>query len=115
MAGPERAVLGPAPPDALVQFACCAAHGRGTMLTLYAANGPAGAEPTAQARTGCVRLTASLPFRWQFLPVADERDGSIKWAWRAFTHTGKLALYSDRLFDSLTDCLSDAREHGYSV
>ena len=56
-----------------------------------------------------------LPFRWQFLPVRDERDGSIKWTWRAFTHAGKLALHADRQFDSLSDCLDDARAHGYSI
>ena len=56
-----------------------------------------------------------LPFRWQFVPVRDERDGSIRWMWRAYTQAGKLALHSDRSFETLTECLNDAKQNGYSV
>jgi hypothetical protein len=54
-----------------------------------------------------------LPFRWQFIPLEDERDGSVCWSWKAFTQTGDLALQSERSFDTLTDCMQDARQHGY--
>jgi len=49
------------------------------------------------------------------VPVRDERDGSIRWMWRAYTQTGKLALHSDRSFETLTECLNDAKQNGYSV
>ena len=54
-----------------------------------------------------------LPFRWQFIPVEDARDATVRWSWRAYTQTGELALQSDRTFDTLTDCMEDAKQHGY--
>lgn len=56
-----------------------------------------------------------LPFRWQFVPVRDERDGAIRWLWRAYTHSGALALHCQESFETLTECLNDARRHGYSL
>jgi len=56
-----------------------------------------------------------LPFRWQFVPVRNERDGSIGWTWRAYTQAGKLALHGERTFETLTECLTDAKRHGYSM
>ena len=54
-----------------------------------------------------------LPFRWQFVPVEDARDGSVRWAWKAYTQTGDVAFESDRAFETLTECMDDARVRGY--
>ena len=54
-----------------------------------------------------------LPLRWQFIPSQDPRDRSIRWAWRAYTHAGSVALQSEGSFETLTDCMDDARKHGY--
>jgi len=54
-----------------------------------------------------------LPFRWQFLPIEGPRDGMITWRWRAYTQTGSLALESAAAFDSLTECMDNARLSGY--
>ena len=56
-----------------------------------------------------------LPLRWQFIPHRDSRDGAIHWEWRAYTQTGELALQSEGRFDNMTDCMADAREHGYDT
>jgi len=53
------------------------------------------------------------PFRWAFVPVQNPKDGTIRWNWRAFTQTSELALESDQSFDSLTECMNDARASGY--
>ena len=58
------------------------------------------------------RLT--LPFRWEFVPVKDDRDGAVRWRWRAYTQSGAVALESKPLFDSLTECMDDARKQGYA-
>lgn len=55
-----------------------------------------------------------LPFRWEFAPVREPRDGSVRWTWRAYQQTGTLALEAHRLFDSLTECIEDARKSGYA-
>ena len=54
-----------------------------------------------------------LPFRWQFVPVHDPRDSSVRWMWQAYTQAGKLVLKSDRSFDTLIECIDDARAKGY--
>jgi hypothetical protein len=54
-----------------------------------------------------------LPLRWQFVPAQDPRDSSIHWAWRAYTQTGEVAMQSEGKFENLSDCMADAREHGY--
>ena len=54
-----------------------------------------------------------LPFRWQFIPVKDGKDGSVRWTWSAFTQTGEEALKSGDSFDTLTECIEDARSKGY--
>ena len=51
--------------------------------------------------------------RWEFVPVTDPRDSSIRWKWRGYTQTGKLALESAEIFETLTECMDDAKEHGY--
>ena len=54
-----------------------------------------------------------LPLRWQFIPVEEPKDRSIRWTWRAFTQTGALALQSESSFETLTECIEDARDAGY--
>ena len=54
-----------------------------------------------------------LPLRWQFAPLQDSRDRSITWKWRAYTQDGKVAMESETAFDSLTECMSDAKLSGY--
>jgi hypothetical protein len=54
-----------------------------------------------------------LPFRWQFTPVQNLQDGSIFWTWHAYTHSGELTMKSDKLFDTLTECVADAKTRGY--
>jgi hypothetical protein len=54
-----------------------------------------------------------LPFRWEFSPVRYAADGSIRWQWKAYTQSGKVAVQSDHTFETLTECMNDAREQGY--
>ena len=37
----------------------------------------------------------------------------MRWKWRAYTQTGKLAMESERVFETLTDCMEDAKASGY--
>jgi hypothetical protein len=55
-----------------------------------------------------------LPFRWEFVPVRYPRDGSIRWKWRAYSQTGDVAVSSEHTFESLTECMNDARKQGYA-
>jgi hypothetical protein len=55
----------------------------------------------------------SLPLRWSFSPTQNPRDGSIRWSWRAYTQTGELAMESEGSFETLTDCMNDAKVRGY--
>jgi hypothetical protein len=54
-----------------------------------------------------------LPLRWQFQPEQDSRDGSVRWRWKAYTQAGALTLQSEHSFETLTECMDDAREQGY--
>jgi hypothetical protein len=55
----------------------------------------------------------NLPFRWSFIPSQNAKDGAIRWSWRAYTQTGGLAMESQGTFDTFTDCMNDAKTHGY--
>ena len=55
-----------------------------------------------------------LPLRWAFTPERNRNDGSICWRWQAFEQRGNLAMQSERSFDTLTECMDDARRHGYA-
>jgi hypothetical protein len=57
----------------------------------------------------------SLPFRWEFTPTQNPRDGTIRWSWRAYTQSGQLAMQSEGSFETLTECQTDARERGYGA
>lgn len=54
-----------------------------------------------------------LPLRWQFIPEEDPADRAIRWKWRAYTRSGRLALESESVFETLTECMDDARQSGY--
>lgn len=56
-----------------------------------------------------------LPLRWEFVPVKTPRNGAVNWKWRAFTQAGKLDKESEREFETLTECMEDARSHGYGA
>jgi hypothetical protein len=56
-----------------------------------------------------------LPFRWQFIPAEEGRHPAIRWRWRAYSHAGEVAMESPDSFDSLTECMHDARRHGYNL
>ena len=53
-----------------------------------------------------------LPLRWEFLPT-QSRDGAVLWKWRAYAQTGALTMQSEEAFETLTECMGDARERGY--
>jgi hypothetical protein len=60
------------------------------------------------------RDRTQLPLRWEFLPEENTRDKSIGWRWQAHTQTGKLSMQSEGLFDTFTECIEDAKAHGYA-
>ena len=43
------------------------------------------------------------------------RTGIISWRWRAHTQAGRLDKESEQLFDTLTECMEDAKQHGYGM
>jgi hypothetical protein len=51
--------------------------------------------------------------RWHFMPVESPRDRSVQWKWRAYTQSGNVALQSSVTFETLTECMDDAKRHGY--
>ena len=54
-----------------------------------------------------------LPFHWHFEPVQAPGPISIKWQWKAYDQTGKTVLRSALPFMSITECIDDAKKHGY--
>jgi len=54
-----------------------------------------------------------LPLRWQFVPVEHSADRSVRWKWSAYAQGGRLAMESERVFETLTECMEDARAAGY--
>jgi hypothetical protein len=54
-----------------------------------------------------------LPFRWQFVPGKETSTGEVVWAWRVFSQAGDLVMQSERSFNTLTDCMTDAKRNGY--
>lgn len=47
------------------------------------------------------------------MPVESPADRSVHWKWRAYTQSGKLALESSVTFETLTECMEDAKGYGY--
>lgn len=56
-----------------------------------------------------------LPLRWAFVPTEHPDDHSILWQWRAYDQTSKLTMSSAQTFETLTDCMADAKAHGYGA
>ena len=55
----------------------------------------------------------NLPLRWEFAPEKAPADGAVCWRWRAYTQTEQVAMESERPFDTLTQCMDDAKQRGY--
>lgn len=60
------------------------------------------------------RDTHGFSLRWQFVPSIEGSDKAVRWRWSAHTQTGKLFTESDESFDTLTECIEDAKRHGYA-
>jgi hypothetical protein len=54
-----------------------------------------------------------LPLRWEFVPVVQSNYGTIWWTWRAYEHSGNLTMQAKDTFETLTECVENARSHGY--
>jgi hypothetical protein len=54
-----------------------------------------------------------LPFRWSFVPEQEAKDGSIRWTWRAYAQNGLEVMRSEGSFETITECMNDARARGY--
>jgi hypothetical protein len=52
-----------------------------------------------------------LPLRWEFVPVKASQE--VVWKWRAYSQAGKLEMESAQTFETLTECMDDAKLHGY--
>jgi len=39
----------------------------------------------------------------------------VRWEWRAYTQSGNLAMQSGDSFETLTECIDDARAQGYGA
>lgn len=56
---------------------------------------------------------SGLSLRWDFVPAYEGRHRAVTWRWRAYTQTGKLFAESGHSFDTLTECVEDAKSRGY--
>jgi len=56
-----------------------------------------------------------IPLRWEFYPLQQQRTGIVSWRWRAFTQAGTLSKESEKEFDTLTECMEDAKLNGYGM
>jgi len=59
------------------------------------------------------RETSGLSLRWEFVPGIEGTDRAVCWRWRAFTQAGVLFSESEQSFDTFTECVADAKRHGY--
>jgi len=41
------------------------------------------------------------------------RTGIVTWKWAAYSHAGKVEMQSEEAFDTLTECMNNAKQHGY--
>ena len=57
---------------------------------------------------------SGLSLRWEFVPEEAGRDRAVHWRWRAFTQGGRFHAASGSSFETLNECIEDARRHGYS-
>lgn len=56
-----------------------------------------------------------LPLRWEFVPLKTPQDGAVVWKWRAYSQAGRLEMESAQTFETLTECMDDAKLHGYEA
>ena len=56
---------------------------------------------------------SGMSLRWEFVPRIEGTDRAVRWRWRAFTQAGKLFAESEGSFEMFTECVEDARLHGY--
>jgi hypothetical protein len=61
------------------------------------------------------RDPSSFSLRWQFAPAVSHKDGSIHWRWLAYTQSGHLFAEAQHDFETLTECMEDARRNGYDA
>jgi len=61
------------------------------------------------------RDPSTFSLRWQFAPVVSPKDGSIHWRWVAYTQSGHVFAQSKGDFDTLSECMEDARDNGYGA
>jgi hypothetical protein len=54
-----------------------------------------------------------LPFRWVFSPLEEPATKTVRWTWKAYTQGGRLAQQSVAAFETLTECMQNAKENGY--
>jgi hypothetical protein len=54
-----------------------------------------------------------LALRWEFAPLQAPGDGAVRWIWRAYTQAGRLSMEAEAPFDTLTECMEDAKQRGY--
>lgn len=54
-----------------------------------------------------------LPLRWQFTPEQHPRTGIVSWKWSAYSQSGKVEMQCEDAFDTLTEAMNDAKQHGY--
>jgi hypothetical protein len=64
----------------------------------------------AEARVSRVAMEISL--RWRFSPEQSP-GASVRWRWKAFDDGDRDVRESHRSFETLSDCISDARDNGY--
>jgi hypothetical protein len=55
-----------------------------------------------------------LLIRWEFIPVEYPPDESIRWKWRAITHSGEVVQQSEHIFETRIACEADAQAHGFT-
>jgi len=54
-----------------------------------------------------------VPLRWEFVPEMVGADRQVCWRWRAFTQSGTFHAASAESFETFSECLEDAKQHGY--
>ena len=57
---------------------------------------------------------SGVSLRWEFVPEAVGKVGAVHWRWRAFTQGGHLHAASVSSFETLSECIEDAKRHGYN-
>jgi hypothetical protein len=56
---------------------------------------------------------SGMSLRWEFSPHINLQDGAVHWRWHSYTQAGKLFAESEGAFETLTECIADAEQHGY--